>query len=221
MLVFPTLLAHIPGRQGPSDRHCQRQGQCSWWWSTRSWHRGRCCWCPPAPASPGRRRQRWRRRSRRWSPPQSWSPFSSEKCWAKSWSSVHLQLSAKAVNEVVPAAVHAVEDEEDVEDDDEEAEHDLHTRGQLEELDTTKVSDCHLNKKMRKKWNFITEQKNCGEKLHWINAFSSVICNLTFEPFPTFFSKLLTCFSILFTFAIFSFFTGSRGLDTKNSIPFT
>ena len=39
----------------------------------------------------------------------------------------HLQLSAKAVNEVVPAAVHAVEDEQDVEDDDEEAEHDLHT----------------------------------------------------------------------------------------------
>ena len=28
----------------------------------------------------------------------------------------HLQLSAETVNEVVPAAVHAVEDEEDVED---------------------------------------------------------------------------------------------------------
>ena len=80
----------------------------------------------------------------------------------------HLQFSAKAVNEVVPSAVHAVEDEEDVEDDDEEAEHDLHTGGQLEELDTTKVSDCHL------KFNICNRQS--ANMLRKVINTSSVLC---------------------------------------------
>ena len=123
--------------------------------------------------------------------------------------SIYLQLSAKAVNEVVPAAVHSVEDEEDVEDDHKEAEHDLKAWGQLEELDTTKVSDCHLS------CTFIHVQNLKTKK--YLVCVSNIELNLTFEPFPTCFSKLLTCFSILFTFAILSFFTGSQGLDAIHS----
>ena len=42
---------------------------------------------------------------------------------------------------------------------------------------------------------------------------------LTFsEPFSRFFSKCLTCFSILLTFAILSFLGGSRGLCATNKI---
>ena len=67
---------------------------------------------------------------------------------------------------MVPAAVHAVEDKEDVEDDHlddhmdegnfnedvmdegyQQAEHDLQARGQLEEPHTPKVSESHLKKR--------------------------------------------------------------------------
>ena len=112
----------------------------------------------------------------------------------------HLQLSAETVDEVVPAAVHAVEDEEDVEDnhlddhiddhldnqvamevnfkedvkDDEDqqaehemiiikikiirkknqqAEHDLQARSQLEEPHTAKISESHLKKRKVFKYN--------------------------------------------------------------------
>ena len=47
--------------------------------------------------------------------------------------------------------------------------------------------------------------------------YSGVKRYLTFsEPFSRFFSKCLTCFSILLTFAILSFFGGSRGLCARN-----